>query len=175
MTGITKEMTIGEILRTNPAVAPALMNAAMHCLVCPSAQQESLEEAAMVNGIDIDELMKAIAEAEESTGKVRSIAARCPADGRMSVQAGLPIHAAALRAYRTKDGGVPESGAPPFSSFQILPKACRAWSFTISSQCSSRKASPPGAAFSCLPYSDRQLQSLLNSSGVCEELETSRR
>ena len=63
MTGITKEMTIGEILRTNPAVAPVLMNAGMHCLGCPSAQAESLEEAAMVHGIDIDELMKAIAEA----------------------------------------------------------------------------------------------------------------
>ena len=63
MAGITKEMTIGEILRTNPEVAPVLMNAGMHCLGCPSAQAESLEEAAMVHGIDIDELMKATAEA----------------------------------------------------------------------------------------------------------------
>ena len=60
MTGITKEMTIGEILRANPAVAPVLLEAGMHCLGCPSAQGESLEEAAMVHGIDIDELMKAI-------------------------------------------------------------------------------------------------------------------
>lgn len=60
MSGITKEMTIGEILRTNPAVAPVLMEAGMHCLGCPSAQAESLEEAAMVHGIDIDALMAAI-------------------------------------------------------------------------------------------------------------------
>lgn len=60
MTGITKEMTIGEILRTNPAVAPVLLEAGMHCLGCPSAQGESLEEAAMVHGIDIDALMSAI-------------------------------------------------------------------------------------------------------------------
>ncbi len=60
MEGITKEMTIGEILRTNPDVAPVLMDAGMHCLGCPSAQGESLEEAAMVHGLDIDELMKAI-------------------------------------------------------------------------------------------------------------------
>ena len=68
MSGITKEMTIGEILRTNPDVAPVLMEAGMHCLGCPSAQGESLEEAAMVHGIDVDELMKAIQEQESCEG-----------------------------------------------------------------------------------------------------------
>ena len=62
MAEITKEMTIGEIPRTNPAVAPVLLEAGMHCLGCPSAQGESLEEAAMVHGIDIDALMQAIAQ-----------------------------------------------------------------------------------------------------------------
>ena len=62
MSGITKEMTIGEILNATPDVAPVLLEAAMHCLGCPSAQGESLEEAAMVHGIDIDALMKAIEE-----------------------------------------------------------------------------------------------------------------
>ena len=52
MATITKEMTIGEILRTKPEIAPVLMNAGMHCLGCPSAQGESLEEAAMVHGLD---------------------------------------------------------------------------------------------------------------------------
>lgn len=60
MTGITKDMTIGEILRTNAEVAPILMEAGMHCLGCPSAQGESLAEAAMVHGIDIDALMAKI-------------------------------------------------------------------------------------------------------------------
>lgn len=60
MSGITKEMTIGEILTQNPNVAPVLLDAGMHCLGCPSAQGESLEEAALVHGIDIDELMGAI-------------------------------------------------------------------------------------------------------------------
>ncbi len=62
MAGITKDMTIGEILRVNPAVAPVLMAAGMHCLGCPSAQGETLEEAAMVHGMDIDDLMKKIDE-----------------------------------------------------------------------------------------------------------------
>ena len=61
MSDITKDMTIGEILRTNPDVAPILMNAGMHCLGCPSAQGESLEEAAMVHGMNIEDLMAQIA------------------------------------------------------------------------------------------------------------------
>lgn len=60
MAQITKEMTIGEILRANPDVAPVLMEAGMHCLGCPSAQAESLEEAAMVHGMDINDLMAKI-------------------------------------------------------------------------------------------------------------------
>ena len=63
MSGITREMTIGEILRINPGVAPILMDAGMHCLGCPSAQGESLEEAAMVHGIDISDLMAKIEQA----------------------------------------------------------------------------------------------------------------
>lgn len=57
---ITKDMTIGEILVTKPEVAPVLMEAGMHCLGCPSARAESLEEAAMVHGLDIDDLMDKI-------------------------------------------------------------------------------------------------------------------
>ena len=65
MATITKEMTIGEILRTKPEIAPVLMNAGMHCLGCPSAQGESLEEAAMVHGMDIDAHMQEIAELDK--------------------------------------------------------------------------------------------------------------
>ncbi|MCQ2522863.1 MAG: DUF1858 domain-containing protein [Lachnospiraceae bacterium] len=60
MANIAKEMTIGEVLRTLPEAAPVLMAAGMHCLGCPSAQGESLEEAAMVHGIDINDLMTKI-------------------------------------------------------------------------------------------------------------------
>ena len=57
---ITKDMTIGEILSANPELAPVLMEAGMHCLGCPSAQGESLAEAAFVHGMDIDALMAKI-------------------------------------------------------------------------------------------------------------------
>ncbi len=60
MSQITKEMTIGEIVRDHEEVVPVLMGAGMHCLGCPASQAESLEEAAMVHGIDVDVLMKEI-------------------------------------------------------------------------------------------------------------------
>ncbi len=60
MSGITKDMTIGEALRANPDIVPVLLNAGMHCLGCPSAQGETLEEAALVHGIDVDSLMAQI-------------------------------------------------------------------------------------------------------------------
>ena len=49
---ITKDMTIGEILSVDSSVAPILMEMGMHCLGCPASQGETLEEAAMVHGID---------------------------------------------------------------------------------------------------------------------------
>ena len=38
--------------------APVLMEIGMHCLGCPSAQGETLEEAAMVHGIPVEVLME---------------------------------------------------------------------------------------------------------------------
>lgn len=55
---ITKEMTIGEILRQNPESAEVLMDCGMHCLGCPSSQMESLEEACMVHGMDAETVLE---------------------------------------------------------------------------------------------------------------------
>lgn len=55
---ITKEMLLGEILRTKPEAAEVLMQMGMHCLGCPSSQMESLADACMVRGLDADELLK---------------------------------------------------------------------------------------------------------------------
>lgn len=60
MSGITKDMTIGEILVKDQNVVPVLLEAGMHCLGCPASQMETLEEAAAVHGIDIEELMAKI-------------------------------------------------------------------------------------------------------------------
>ena len=60
MSQISKNTTIGELLNVYPEAAPILMEIGMHCLGCPSAQMESLEEAAMVHGIDADLLIAKI-------------------------------------------------------------------------------------------------------------------
>ncbi|MGI6162059.1 MAG: DUF1858 domain-containing protein [Christensenellales bacterium] len=54
---ISKEMTIGEVLKLKPELAGVLMSFGMHCLGCPAAQGESLEEACMVHGINADDLI----------------------------------------------------------------------------------------------------------------------
>ncbi len=54
---ISKDMLIGELVQMHETIAPMLMRAGMHCLGCPSAQSESLEEACMVHGIDCDTLV----------------------------------------------------------------------------------------------------------------------
>ena len=54
---INKDMTIGELLVNFPDAAPILMEEGMHCIGCPASQGESIAEAAMVHGMDIDSLM----------------------------------------------------------------------------------------------------------------------
>ncbi len=62
MAQVSKEMTIGEIIRVELWMVPILMASGMHCIGCPSSQGESLEEAAMVHGMDADELLETINE-----------------------------------------------------------------------------------------------------------------
>ena len=60
MAKVSKDMLIGQLLQIDANIAPILMRAGMHCLGCPSSQMESLEEAAMVHGLDADVLVKQI-------------------------------------------------------------------------------------------------------------------
>lgn len=60
MTQISKSTKIGELLQVYPDAAGILMEIGMHCLGCPSSQVESLEEAAMVHGMDADLLVEKI-------------------------------------------------------------------------------------------------------------------
>ena len=62
METFTKNTTIGELLSVYPECAPILMEIGMHCLGCPSAQMETLGEAAMVHGIDADTLVNTVNE-----------------------------------------------------------------------------------------------------------------
>lgn len=57
---IKKDMLIGELVRKKPESIEILMKFGMGCVGCPSSQMESLEEAAMVHGLDLDTLMLAL-------------------------------------------------------------------------------------------------------------------
>ena len=60
MAKVSKDMLIGQLLQIDANIAPILMRAGMHRLGCPSSQMESLEEAAMVHGLDVDVLVNQI-------------------------------------------------------------------------------------------------------------------
>lgn len=57
---VTKDMTIGELLMMDRSAGAILMQNGMHCVGCPSAAGETLEEASMVHGMDIDKLLSDI-------------------------------------------------------------------------------------------------------------------
>ncbi len=58
MAKVTKDMTISQVLMMDKGTAPIFMNHGMHCLGCPSASGESIEDACAVHGIDADTLIK---------------------------------------------------------------------------------------------------------------------
>ena len=60
MAQVTKATMNGELLQIDQNIAPILINIGMHCLGCPSSQMETIEEAAMVHGIDPDALVNEI-------------------------------------------------------------------------------------------------------------------
>ncbi len=58
MQTINKDMTINEIINVDRELVRILMEAGMHCVGCPSAQNETLGEAGFVHGQDSDALVK---------------------------------------------------------------------------------------------------------------------
>ena len=68
MARVTKDTTIGEVIQIDARVIPILMGAGMHCVGCPSSAGETLEEAAMVHGIDSDMLVEEIQSYLQSLG-----------------------------------------------------------------------------------------------------------
>lgn len=54
---INKDTIIGSILDVAPETAPFFLEMGMHCLGCPSARGETIEQACMVHGVNADELV----------------------------------------------------------------------------------------------------------------------
>ena len=57
MAKITKDTVIGDILDIAPDTAPIFLSIGMHCLGCPSSRGETVEQACMVPGVDVDALL----------------------------------------------------------------------------------------------------------------------
>ncbi|MCL2382808.1 MAG: DUF1858 domain-containing protein [Oscillospiraceae bacterium] len=55
---IEKNTKIVEILEKAPEKAGVLLAEGMHCIGCPSAQSETIEEACKAHGVDIEEMLK---------------------------------------------------------------------------------------------------------------------
>ncbi len=60
MAQITKDTIIAEVLKLDQGTAPFFLEIGMHCLTCPGAIGETVEEACMVHGVDADELITKI-------------------------------------------------------------------------------------------------------------------
>ena len=59
---ITKDTIIGEILDFAPQCAPLFLSIGMHCLGCPASRGETVEQACMVHGVDVDALISRVNE-----------------------------------------------------------------------------------------------------------------
>ena len=59
---VTRETIIGDILDVAPQTAPIFLSIGMHCLGCPSSRGETVEEACMVHGIDVEKLLALVNE-----------------------------------------------------------------------------------------------------------------
>ena len=60
MAEITKETIIMDVLKIDEGTAAYFYEIGMHCLGCPSASGETIEEACAVHGVDVDELVEKI-------------------------------------------------------------------------------------------------------------------
>lgn len=60
MAKVTKDTLIGDLLKEEKKeeLAEVLLNSGMHCLGCSIAKHETVEQAAGVHGIDVNQLLK---------------------------------------------------------------------------------------------------------------------
>jgi len=54
---ITKNMTFSEILEEKPEAVETLLEAGMHCIGCPMAQMETLEQGCKAHNININKIL----------------------------------------------------------------------------------------------------------------------
>ena len=77
MKTITKDTTIGEALKLNKNAKVILTGFGMHCFSCPMSQMETLEEAAVVHGVDVDFMLEKLEELDKAPAKKEKKACSC--------------------------------------------------------------------------------------------------
>lgn len=55
---ITHDMLIGEIIQKRPESINTFLQVGMGCIACPSSLYETLDEACMVHGLDVNYLLE---------------------------------------------------------------------------------------------------------------------
>ncbi len=68
MQEITKDMLIGDAINigNQEAICKTLLEIGMHCFGCAIARGETIEDAAAVHGVNVDELVAKLNEAARS-------------------------------------------------------------------------------------------------------------
>lgn len=55
---ITKKMTIGEVMKEYPRNVFVFIDYGLHCVGCPMAEPETIEEAAKLHQLDLKKFLK---------------------------------------------------------------------------------------------------------------------
>jgi len=57
---VTKKMNFNELIEKYPKSVEVLMNSGMHCIGCAASAFETIEQGAIMHGLNPDELIKKI-------------------------------------------------------------------------------------------------------------------
>ena len=57
---VTKKMSFSELIEKYPESTEVLMNSGMHCIGCAASAFETVEQGAIMHGLNPDELVKKI-------------------------------------------------------------------------------------------------------------------
>jgi hybrid cluster-associated redox disulfide protein len=66
---IAKETKMNELIEKNPKAVEILFDAGMHCIGCPMAMQETLEQGCLGHGMNKKEINKLVERLNSSEGK----------------------------------------------------------------------------------------------------------
>ena len=57
---VHKDMAINDVIALDQGIVAILLNVGMHCVGCPMSQKETLAEACVAHGEDVDQLVSEI-------------------------------------------------------------------------------------------------------------------